>query len=193
MILVRKDLTVIPVPDIVTQSKDDFWIPCVVRLKSISLALISCYMHPDDTHKNVCTQSGISTWLGMFKGVYLVAGDMNKTPIDIQDQEWEVSMRGCVIVPTNTAITCTAGIAGSLIDYGFGSSALEYMLDSVLARYDLPFKTHLGIEYVFKDQINKILANQLVQPKDLPNMDVHEKMYEPIPWEQCMKLAIDGE
>ncbi len=72
--------------------------------------------------------------------VLTLCGDFNSTPQDIVDTEWDILEERVIPTPSNTTATCTAGLSGSLIDYGIGSRHFDHLIYDVLPYYDVPVK-----------------------------------------------------
>ncbi len=189
MVLVNKNITVLPKGVLPMSSKDDSYCYALIQLHGVILAIISVYLTPDDTRENLYTQYGVSKLIRSLNCPYLVGGDFNTTPQDICSSEWDILEGGTILVPSNTTVTCTAGIHGSLIDYAIGSWHMEHLMDKVHPFYGAPVKTHIGILYIINEKPHLVMANQICKPKTIVLFDDPEKQQVRYNWRKCALIA----
>jgi len=163
-ILALKGLKVVPVSTLGVEATSPWWAMVVLRCKKLSLLLGTIYLHPELTAINYRTMYEISEAVGKLGLPYLIGGDFNKTPSELETSSWKLLENGQLVTPSNVSTTTNTGF-GRLIDYAVVTQSVHSLLEEVEPLYDKPFPTHIGVRYVIKAKPHKVMTRQLVRPK----------------------------
>ena len=164
---------------------EDDWTYICTRKKNVTITYISVYIHPTNTARALTTQYKVSKAIEMIRGPYLIMGDMNMSPNEIIESEWGIVHQTILVTPSNSLVTCYAGENGSLIDYGLASENMAPLIQYCEANTTLPFKTHYGVEYTLRADLDKVMINKLIRPHKIPNIP-KEDWHEALPWDKCI-------
>jgi hypothetical protein len=71
-----------------------------------------------------------------------------------------------VLTPEGITVTCTQGPKGSMIDYSIIDGPMHHIIKAK-PLYEIPVKTHIGIEYSIDINPKQIKTLQLIKPKEI--------------------------
>ena len=126
----------------------DDLVAMALHLKGEVVLLLGGYMRPGLGLKgaNLIRLRNLAAVISTWTGPWLAYMDWNMPPDELKESEWLSKLNGVLLLPTNTAFTCTAGKM-RLLDYVVHSKGLEsrVRLDAV----PTPWLSHRGLELCF--------------------------------------------
>lgn len=139
----------------------------VIQNGVFSFVLASIYLRPSIglAGENLARLSDLVAILGTVRLPWLVVGDWNVPPGDMQHSGWVSFMGGRVVVPDGVAITCTSGPCGGLLDYGVASGDMWHLIRGCRAETEVPWKPHCGLIFDLDGRTPTVWCRSLVLPR----------------------------
>ena len=91
---------------------------------------------------------------------FLLIGDMQNPPQDLEDIGWPKSLKAQIVVPSNVDYTCTMG-SKRVNDYVVISDALRPLVESCVATRVVPWKPHFMLTLVLKVALKQVRVRVL--------------------------------
>ena len=99
------------------------WAAQVVRLRGLTILLISVYLIPVErlSEANLAVLHEIRTYIDAMGFPFIAIGDWNLEPREFHDITWLRDLRAVILPPKGAGIICTMG-KGSLLDWAVAST-----------------------------------------------------------------------
>ena len=116
------------------------------RLAGCTLSIFSLYLSDGVgvAGPNLRKLSQLGAVIKGLRGPWLIAGDWNLLPHELQASGWLDIVKGHIVTPADTSFTCRAG-TGRLIDFVVASDAARQLIAQVLPDFSGPWKSHCGL------------------------------------------------
>ena len=105
---------------------------------------------------------------------FLWVGDFNKPPEELQLQSLRPGNDMHVLTPDNTPTTYHSGGRATLIDYGVASTKMHYMVSQCAGVFNLPFASHIGVEYKVHANARAIIKKTIIVQNKFISTDPYE-------------------
>ena len=138
------------------------WCMQVVRLKKCTVAIGAVYLTCNEGfgESNREKLFEIRTFLMKCRAPFLLAGDWNMYPSELEACGFLDDIDGVLVVPDKTEATCSSG---GLLDYFVVSSALAPALTSCRQVLSTPWKPHIGVEIGLRARPQAVQVRRIVR------------------------------
>ena len=118
-----------------------------IKRGPIDVLCITIYLLPSIglTGINLERMQQWAVWIKSFSGPWLMMGDFNNEPIDLQCSYWMHYIQGVVKVPVDAELTCSSG-QGRILDFVIVSKSLEPWITDIRT-VNVPWKPHLALSF----------------------------------------------
>ena len=151
----------------VPQAAGEQWSAAVVRVKNFDIVVVSLYMESgvglNDTNMRRLEQ--LAEFLKLITVPFLVLGDWNLEPSELESISWPHYVRARIVVPENIAFTCSKG-KGRLLDYAVVSYSL-WPYFRLFPDLSSPWKPHMGLKATIEVGIYTVESRSQVKPRNL--------------------------
>ncbi len=154
----------------------------IVHLGNFSFVIVALYMTAGvgNGGENAAKLAELASWLKLFRLPWLVMADWNMSPSQLRAGPWLAKVGGQVVLPNDGVITCTAGAAGSLLDYGVASADMIPWVRSFNVE-TVPWQPHAAIRFSLAAPLAPFLVRVQAKPitppldklrkKDMPQQE----------------------
>ena len=171
----------------------DFWdfAPIAWRLKSRNLIVVPVYLTASIgiARANKDKLAIIGGFLSALRDLWILIGDFNVPPQELERSGWLEEVGGVCIVPSNSDYTCYLG-PGRLIDYAVVPKGSEVFFRNLLALEDARWQAHLGLVLTVDAEPLANLQWSLQLPAPLPHPPLPKKSPDPASKRSRRKLAL---
>ena len=128
------------------------FVPLVVDAEGCQIAVVGVYLTSSMglVGENLTKLANIAAVVHGMK-CWIVAGDWNVTPEEVEASRWLEEVGGRVVVPGNRDYTCRAG-KGRLLDFAVASAEIATAID-ITAVEDPRWGAHMGLDIGVKLQV----------------------------------------
>ena len=161
----------------------DDWAAMCIHGKTVDIALVTLYLNVGDGVRgaNERKLKGLTAFLATLRMPWIVYGDMNCEPEELQESWWIRSVDGQIVKPAGLDATCFINGKASLLDYIFCSEdAKQYIVKFAGMEGDAaPWKPHVGLELVLDLSPKQQWYRTVQRPKAFPHPHKEKKKQDP--------------
>ena len=166
----------------------DQWTAAAVRMKGFDVVLVAVYLEDGIglAGANIDRLGSLSKFLEQLSVPYIIMGDWNLEPGELEMARWPESVRGRVVQPSGVAFTCRSG-KGRMLDYAvvFDRISAHFTLE---ADMESPWAPRQGLVGKLASEFKQCLTRKQVVPSP-----VIESLGPDRPWSEFWDKACSRE
>ena len=139
------------------------WVSIILRLRGIDLTIVQLYLLTGVGPRgdNILRLADIARHVLSKRQPFLMFGDFNMTPAELQQLDILLKLKACIIVAAHGEATCSSG---RCLDFVVASSCIAPALRSV-SFASAPWKTHAFLTFEVMRAPRQVHARFLVRPR----------------------------